>query len=189
MLCRPCETQSDGHKPADLRNGLDANPRKPKDKPLRIKRGHRKSAVHDADAKNSFKDPASPASESHSQRPESQPKGAKAAANGVSKLTDPPSTAFELYCRDARPVFEAKGGEGDVNVDEELVRGWKELPEADKTELRAKAEVRTKSGKESDKERKWSGAATKPDPQDDDVEMVQYDTENQETQMDKDGED
>ncbi|EQK99124.1 HMG box protein [Ophiocordyceps sinensis CO18] len=197
------ETQSDGHKPADVRNGLDANPRKPKDKPLRIKRGHRKSTANDADPKmgtaNSSKDPASPASESPSQRPESQPKGGKtASANGVSKSSGPASSAFELYCRDARPVLEAKNETGDVNVDEELARGWEALPQSDKDELRAKLEEqakerRDKGSKEpqesAKKERKSSAGSAKIEPHDDDVEMIQYDTEDQDTQMDKDGDD
>ena len=90
---RPCaratywKPQSDGYKPPGSRYELDANPRKPKDKPLRIKRGHRKSAANEAESNKagaSFKEPGSPASESHSHPPESQPKsGAKAAANGV----------------------------------------------------------------------------------------------------------
>ncbi|KAM4054678.1 High mobility group, HMG1/HMG2 [Hirsutella rhossiliensis] len=183
--------------------GSPSPPPTPKDKPLRIKRGHRKSAANDPDPKagtaNSSKDPGSPASESQSQRPESQPKAGKvASANGVSKSSGPATSAFELYCRDVRPVLEAKNGSGDVNVDEELARGWEELPEADKDELRAKLdeqakEHRDKGSKEpeesSKKERKSSGGSAKPEPQDDDVEMIQYDTEDQETQMDKDGED
>ncbi|PON27997.1 hypothetical protein TGAM01_v203134 [Trichoderma gamsii] len=50
----------------DIPVEANANPRKPKDKPLRIKKGHRKSnAPADADAKQgAAKDPASPTSES-----------------------------------------------------------------------------------------------------------------------------
>ncbi|KAF4503806.1 hypothetical protein G6O67_006942 [Ophiocordyceps sinensis] len=187
----------------DDSEGSPSPPPTPKDKPLRIKRGHRKSTANDADPKmgtaNSSKDPASPASESPSQRPESQPKGGKtASANGVSKSSGPASSAFELYCRDARPVLEAKNETGDVNVDEELARGWEALPQSDKDELRAKLEEqakerRDKGSKEpqesAKKERKSSAGSAKIEPHDDDVEMIQYDTEDQDTQMDKDGDD
>lgn len=103
-------------------------------------------------------------------------------------------SVFELYCRDARAILEAKDEAGDINIDEELARGWEQLPDADKDELRAKLdeqvkERREKGSKEPEEPRKNSGGGAKAEPQDDDVEMIQYDTEDQETQMDKDGED
>ncbi|PHH88460.1 hypothetical protein CDD83_7512 [Cordyceps sp. RAO-2017] len=179
--------------PADFRNGPDANPQKPKDKPLRIKRGHRKSTANDGEAKaGASKEPASPTSESQS-------KGSKAAsANGVSKSSKKASSAFELYCADVRPILEAKDKADDVNVDEELARGWEDLPEGDKDEFRAKWEEQAKKqqekgGKDSDepgkkKENKSSPGSGKAEAQDDDIEMVHYDTEDPDTQMDKDGE-
>ncbi|KJZ78905.1 hypothetical protein HIM_01678 [Hirsutella minnesotensis 3608] len=188
--------------PIDIRNGLDANPRKPKDKPLRIKRGHRKSNVNDAEGKagaNSNKDPGSPASESQSQQPESQSKREKeSSANGVSKLPKAAGSAFDLYCEDARPTLQEKDKDGDVNMDEELERGWGDLPDAEKDEYREKYLAQSKKQQDQGskeleestdkKERKSSGPSAKTEAQDEDVEMAQYDTEDQETQMDKEGE-
>ncbi|KND95112.1 hypothetical protein TOPH_00549 [Tolypocladium ophioglossoides CBS 100239] len=199
---------------ADFRNELDANPRKPKDKPLRIKRGHRKSAANDGDAKGgpagSFKEPASPTSETQSHPPESQAKRGESAtgsANGVSKPSRGATSAFDLYCIEERPNLEAKNkedGDGDANVDEELSRGWDELPEADKDEFRTKLEEMLakeeqhrdgKDAKDSNRKEGKSDGDDKPETQDEDVEMANYDTEDQdqdqdqeETQMDKDGE-
>lgn len=205
--------QSDGYKLADFRNELDANPRKPKDKPLRIKRGHRKFAVNDADAKGgragSFKEAGSPTSETQSHPPESQAKRGESAtgsANGVSKPSRDATSAFDLYCIEERPKLEEaknkEDGDGDANIDEELSRGWDELPEADKDEFRTKLEDMlakeedsrdSKDAEDSNKKRVKSDGDDKPETQDEDVEMANYDTDDQdqdqdqETQMDKDG--
>ncbi|KAL7798457.1 hypothetical protein V8C37DRAFT_367921 [Trichoderma ceciliae] len=181
----------------------NANPRKPKDKPLRIKKGHRKSnAPADADAKQgAAKDPTSPTSESNS-----QPKGSR--ANGVSKSSKEYKAPFDLYCEEARPALEEKNkDDADVNIEEELTRAWEELPETEKEEYQAKFDQLTKSQEEEEEDDDDDKAAAdaedetpkksvkaeaeteKPETHDDDVEMSNYDTEDQETQMDKDGDD
>ncbi|KAF4465518.1 hypothetical protein FALBO_7629 [Fusarium albosuccineum] len=167
-----------------------ANPQKPKDKPLRTKRGHRKSMMPDADSKAaagaSFAtNPAgSPTSETFSHPPESQSKP----TNGVSKDAKKPADAFELYCSETRPALEAKQKEGDaeVSIDDELARSWKELPEAEKEEFQTKFEQATAKSSEqketptSDKKEE-KPEETKPVAQDEDVEMGD-DTEDQDTQ-------
>ncbi|PNY29898.1 Uncharacterized protein TCAP_00192, partial [Tolypocladium capitatum] len=185
--------------------GSPSPPPTPKDKPLRIKRGHRKSAVNDGDAKGgpagSFKEAASPTSETQSHPPESRAKCGES-ANGVSKPSRGATSAFDLYCIEERPSLEAKHKEdadGDVNVDEELSRGWEELAEADRNEFRTKLEEMlakeeqqrdSKDTDDSNRKEGKSDADDKPETQDEDVEMANYDTEDQdqeETQMDKDG--
>lgn len=193
----------DTNKPPGSRYELEANPRKPKDKPLRIKRGHRKSAVNDAEANKtgtSFKEPGSPASESQSHRPESQPKGgAKSAANGVGKPPKNARSAFELYSAERRLAIEAKDKDKDKdddgNADEELARGWEELSESARDEFRRKFEEQQQGQQARDakdtggSDNKGDGADgadgdDKRETQDDDIEMINYDTEDQETQLD-----
>ncbi|UNI14298.1 hypothetical protein JDV02_000942 [Purpureocillium takamizusanense] len=218
--------------------GSPSPPPTPKDKPLRIKRGHRKSAVNDADSKagaaGSFKEPGSPGSEAQSHPPEGQSKGSKSTANGVAKSSKKSVSAFDVYSAEKRPDLEDKNKDGDANIDEDLARDWEELPDDAKSEYRAKAKEQSRellekedskdaedSGKKADKDDadvdgdgdgdgdgegegegegdgEGDGEAEgegdgegeddgKPDTQDEDVEMANYDTEDQETQMDKDG--
>ncbi|CAM1505492.1 Fc.00g111290.m01.CDS01 [Cosmosporella sp. VM-42] len=160
----------------------DANPRKPKDKPLRTKRGHKKSMMGDGEAKGTAasNQAHSPTSESFSHPPDSQTKDAR---NGVSKGLKKPADAYEVYCNETRPILEAKNkdGDGDVNVEEELASGWKDLPEAEKDEFQAKFELATAKDsepKEATPEKKDAKADDdKPQTQDEDVEMGNYDTD------------
>ncbi|ODA79649.1 hypothetical protein RJ55_05243 [Drechmeria coniospora] len=180
--------------------GSPSPPPTPKDKPLRIKKGHRKSAANDAESKpGTSKDPASPNSGSQSHPPEGRSKDGKSAANGVGKPSKNPRSAFEAYCLEARPALKAKNKDEDVNIEEELAREWENLPEAEKDEFRVKFEEESKNqqekagkdGSESKKkeDRGGDGKDDKPETQDEDVEMANYDTEDQETQVDKDGDD
>ncbi|EFY98736.1 hypothetical protein X797_001779 [Metarhizium robertsii] len=192
--------------------GSPSPPPTPKDKPLRIKRGHRKSALLDLDSKatpnSSFKGPASP-SESQAKRGSADPDDTP--TNGISKPSKLPKNAFELYCEDARPILEAKSKDGDgdgdgdadadLNVDEELTRAWEDLPDADKEEYETKFEELSKKADEKDDEdedkdgtedtpekEEKAGDADKPETQDEDVEMTNYDTEDQDQDADQDGE-
>ncbi|OAQ70343.1 high mobility group, HMG1/HMG2 [Pochonia chlamydosporia 170] len=188
--------------------GSPSPPPTPKDKPLRIKRGHRKSALLDLDSKatpnSSFKELASP-SESQAKRGSADLE--ETPTNGVSKPSKAPKSAFDLYCEDARPILEAKSkeeegdGDGDINIEEELTRAWEDLPEAEKEEFQSKFEELSKKADEKDddedkdvaedtpeKEGK-SGDADKPETQDEDVEMTNYDTEDQEQDQDQDQDD
>ncbi|KAK2591219.1 hypothetical protein QQS21_011084 [Conoideocrella luteorostrata] len=192
--------------------GSPSPPPTPKDKPLRIKRGHRKSALMDLDSKatptSSFKEPASPS--------ESQAKGEGTRGtpiNGVRKPSKKPKSAFELYCVDARPALEEKNkdedgdGDNDADIDDELARSWEDLPAAEREEFHVKFDELTKKADEKendndddekDKEDKDDDDAAdetpekdgktrdKPDTQDEDVEMTNYDTEDQD--QDQDGE-
>lgn len=101
--------------------------------------------------------------------------------------------AFDLYCEKERPILEGKTKDSDINVDEELERGWRELPESDKESYRARAQDEAKetpSSPKKDDNRKPEDV--KPDEGDEDVEMRNYDTEDAELpaeREDKDGED
>lgn len=152
--------------------------------------------------------PPSPGSETFSHPPESQK---EARANGVSKASSKkPADGFELYCEKARPALEAKKEEDEeLNVDEELEKSWKELPDAEREEFQSKADQEAAKEKETDKDKdkdqdqdqdqdqdeeakvqkkddKPNGAKREAD---EDVEMGNYDTEDQETQAEDKAED
>ncbi|PHH63956.1 hypothetical protein CDD81_5175 [Ophiocordyceps australis] len=183
--------------------GSPSPPPTPKDKPLRIKRGHRKSGV-EGDAKTgsagASKEDVSPPSESQPHASDSRPKGdrnsAAVLADSLTMASGQPLSAYELYCKGARRAMEAKAKEADSNVEDELARAWDELPQVDRDGFRAKFEAQsqkqrdqTASPKEADepkREAKYKASSSKPETQDDDVDMVNYDTEDQ---IDKDGDD
>ncbi|KAF7554263.1 hypothetical protein G7046_g6865 [Stylonectria norvegica] len=202
----PSPPPTDNH--IAISSELDANPRKPKDKPLRTKRGHRKSAVGDADSKapaaGSFttNQAASPTSETFSHPRDSQAKDSR--PNGDSKPADKPADAFDVYYNENLPILEAKAKDSDLEVNflEELARSWKELPDAQKDEFQAKyelavakdSEAKEASPQKDDKDEKDDkddkdekddkddkADEEKPQTQDEDVEMGNYDTEDQET--------
>lgn len=179
-------------------------PSQPQEKPLRTKRGHRKPSVLaeiDSAAKNNSPNPQSqnaatisPSSEtfSHTQGGDSQP-SASARTNGVAKPPKRPGNAFDMYCADNRPALEEKKkDDADINIDEELARGWKDLPEGEKEEFQAHHEQEmVKYQKEKDaftaksksadhKEEEREKTPDQPSAsQDEDVEMTNYDTEEQ----------
>ncbi|KAG6006126.1 hypothetical protein E4U21_007362 [Claviceps maximensis] len=188
-------------------DGSPSPPPTPKDKPLRIKRGHRKSALLDVDAKattnNSLKEPASPS--------DSQAKAEAAertALNGVRSSAKTPKSAFELYCLEVRPSLEEKlkdddGEGGDAEIEEELVRAWDELPTPDREDYQIKVEKilnrsqKTKDVKdvkdvkvdaEEDTYEKEGQTRDKGETHDEDVEMANYDTEDQDQEQDQEQE-
>ncbi|CAG9971973.1 unnamed protein product [Clonostachys byssicola] len=164
----------------------DANVRKPKDKPLRIKRGHRKT---DADGKDtpsaSFTQRAGSGSPAPSEQGDA---GKKGTTNGAKKSAKP-GDAFELFCSEERAVVEEQSKDKeDVNVDEELERRWKELSDEKKDEYKAqfvelekRREKEDKDSKEDEEKEKDDAApelkkedepaSSKPAAQDEDVEM------------------
>ncbi|KAJ4145046.1 hypothetical protein LMH87_003908 [Akanthomyces muscarius] len=178
----------------------------PKEKPLRTKRGHRKVSTIAEDGKED------PGPESPTQ--EAGARGTKRAktANGVrkSKKSTGIKAAFDLYCDETRPILEAKNAD-DMNIEEELVKGWEDLAEVDKESYQRKADnaaakdsqdkegspsADAAPGKEAhdekdddkdedkDDDKGDDGDDNKGDGEDEDVEMANYDTEDQETQMD-----
>lgn len=66
--------------------------------------------------------------------------------NGVRNNGAPkkPGSAFDLYCDEARPAAKdkaAKEGEGEADtVEEELSRGWKDLPDTQRDEYQLRAD-------------------------------------------------
>ncbi|OLN83712.1 hypothetical protein CCHL11_09752 [Colletotrichum chlorophyti] len=184
-------------------------PSQPQDKPLRTKRGHRKASVL-AEIESGAKASSHPLSQtaatispssetfSHNQGPDAG-RGAdtqsSARTNGVAKPPKRPGNAFDLYCADARPALEEKSkDDADISIEEELARGWKDLPEAEKEEFQTRSEqemekyqkekdafaAKSKSAEpKGDEERDKSPDATRAASQDEDVEMANYDTEEQ----------
>lgn len=125
-------------------------------------------------------------------------------ANGIrkSKKNTDVKAAFDLYCDETRRILEAKNAD-DMNIEEELVKGWEDLADADRDSYQKKAdnaapkdseekegspEADAGPGKEvnddKDDEKAEDGDDNKGDGEDEDVEMANYDTEDQETQMD-----
>ncbi|KAL2137183.1 hypothetical protein VTI74DRAFT_7730 [Chaetomium olivicolor] len=216
-------------------DGSPSPPPTPKEKPLRIKRGHRKpSAFPNLEATPSQNAPTpgstfisqnllvhSPGSDAFPKQPDAASK-----TNGVDKGGAPkkPGTAFDLYCDETRPSLkDDKIAEGDNNsMEVELSRRWKDLPDTQRDEYQSRADrqmadyekekaaydeakenttntgAENKSAKAGDSDGKSestererpsaSAAATAESSasrrQDEDVEMGNYDTD-QETQGEK----
>lgn len=196
---------------------------------MRIKRGHRKPSAFPAnlEAPSSINAATpgsttfisqnllvhSPSSDAYSAA--QQGEGGK--TNGVHKgAPKKPGSAFDLYCEDTRPSLKEKAKEGD-SVEEELSSSWKELPESQRDEYKARADRRMadyqkdKDVYDAAKEKEAAAAASakaaaaegndkagsaesdqaaaeagegreaQQQPQQEDVEMTNYDTD-QETQ-------
>ncbi|KAK1462239.1 HMG box protein [Colletotrichum paranaense] len=186
-------------------------PSQPQEKPLRTKRGHRKPSVLaeiDSAAKANSRPlsqtaaTVSPSSEtfSHTQGADATQgtdTQATARTNGVAKPPKRPGNAFEMYCADTRPVLEEKNkDDADANIEEELARGWKDLPEGEKEEFQTRSEeemakyqkekdafaAKSKSAEAKDEDEEERDKSPEPAPaasQDEDVEMTNYDTEEQ----------
>lgn len=73
--------------------------------------------------------------------------------NGAAKPPKRPSNAFEIYCNDTRPVLQAEHKDaitaGEFRLEEELARGWKDLPEKEKEEFQARYEQQLSQWKEA----------------------------------------
>lgn len=115
-----------------------------------------------AGASSANAQPQSPTSESFSQPPASQVKDGE--VNGHSKSAKKPADAFEVYCEENRAILEAKNKDGDedVNVEEELSQGWKDLPDAEREEYQSKFEKATEKASEP-KESPAEGKDAGPD--------------------------
>ena len=129
-------------------------PRKPRDKPPRSKRGHRKaSAAGEGDLAQSTggNEPRSPGSDSFSQTA-TQDLGAESQINATDKRMKQPKNAFFLFCDEVRPTIESEEKEEEVNMDEILESRWKELPDAEKQEYQKRFEEEfTRPNEEEDK--------------------------------------
>ncbi|KAK2070128.1 hypothetical protein P8C59_004654 [Phyllachora maydis] len=223
-------------------DGSPSPPPTPKEKPLRIKRGHRKPSIlanteapPSANATFISQNPQtlSPSSDTFStQQHQSQQTvgrtngsaaiNGKGAAGGLPARPQKPPTAFELFCAEARSHLDerAKDSRQGPGGEEELARVWKEeLAEDQRTGYEAKREMElaryekakadyeialskeeaalaAKEGADVDDEeavRQENGvaaAAGRDDApratQDEDVEMTNYDTD-QETQAERAG--
>ncbi|KAI0127574.1 putative HMG box-containing protein C10F6.08c [Xylariales sp. AK1849] len=127
--------------------GSSSPPPTPKDKPLRLKRSHRNASLPGGD-----NDPtanggsftahqASPDSETFSHDyPAAHSNGGVNTA--IPKPPKRPSNAFEIYCNDTRPLLQAehkdKIAAGEYRLEEELARGWKDLPEDQKDDFQTR---------------------------------------------------
>jgi non-histone protein 10 len=146
---------------------------------------------------------ASPGSEtfSHAQLDGTKNSLTSTRANGASTSAELapqlPVSAFELYCADVRPEMRSahkdEGGDS-MNLDEDLARGWRDLPSTEREESQARYERELEQYHTDQEQRNSTGRVagssskrTDGDAPDDDVEMVNYDTEEQETQMEDKG--
>jgi non-histone protein 10 len=202
--------------------------KQPKEKPLRVKRGHRKAPILANLDIPSIAGGSTPGSTFISQNILVRSSGSDALsaaqtgdskANGVSKSAGQPpkkpGTAFDLYCEDMR---KDKSKDAAELEDEALSQSWKELPESKRAEYESRAEKhmaqyekdkaeheaaanaakedaaaksKAESGNtdkgdstESDRPEASDAAAPSGAAADEDVEMANYDTD-QETQVDK----
>ena len=129
------------------------SPSQPKEKPLRIKRGHRKPSAFPANLEApSSVNAATPGSTTfisqnllvHS--PSSDAFSAAQQGEGGSKTNGvhkgapkKPGSAFDLFCDDTRPTLGDEAKEGD-NMEEELSSGWKDLPDTQRDEYQSRAD-------------------------------------------------
>ncbi|KAK0722789.1 hypothetical protein B0T26DRAFT_617104, partial [Lasiosphaeria miniovina] len=136
-------------------DGSPSPPPTPKEKPLRIKRGHRKpSMIPNLEATPSAAGgggggggggSASFVGRSlHTHSPSSDTFSAQhldgQTTNGVHKAPRKPGNAFDLYCDENRDSFKDKSDDAGAGVEEELARGWKDLPETQREEFQTRAE-------------------------------------------------
>ncbi|KAI1212308.1 uncharacterized protein F4807DRAFT_415550 [Annulohypoxylon truncatum] len=143
--------------------GSPSPPPTPKDKPLRTKRGHRKPSLLPVSEPGTNPSATfisqnlttlSPSSDafSHSQL-DTQKEHGRGGTNGVAKRPKRPSNAFEIYCNDTRPILQAQNKEkiaaGEFRLEEELARGWKDLPEKEKEEFQIRYEQELAQYKEA----------------------------------------
>lgn len=128
----------------------------PKEKPLRIKRGHRKpsmlanleSGTPSAAGGATFISVNNLRTQSPSSDTFSTQHNQDGKLNGVHNAAPKkPGNAFELYCDETREALKAKNKEkdqedqdGDINMDEELARGWKDLDDSQREEFQAREE-------------------------------------------------
>ncbi|KAI1384452.1 uncharacterized protein F4822DRAFT_445891 [Hypoxylon trugodes] len=148
--------------------GSPSPPPTPKDKPLRTKRGHRKPSLlpvnepggPNATFINQNLNTLSPSSDAFSHSQLDKDGSGRGATNGVPKRPKRPSNAFEIYCNDTRPLLQAqhkdKIAAGEFRVEEELARGWKDLPEKEKEEFQVRYEQELSQYKEAVEEYKRS---------------------------------
>ncbi|KAL2170530.1 hypothetical protein VTG60DRAFT_4638 [Thermothelomyces hinnuleus] len=133
-------------------DGSPSPPPTPKDKPLRIKRGHRKPSAFPAnlDVATSVNaaTPGSTTFISQNRLLQSPKLDALSAArqgegsktNGAHKgAPKMPGSAFDLYCDEIRPSLQEKAKPGD-DVEEMLSSGWKELSDSQREEYQARAD-------------------------------------------------
>ncbi|KAK4156730.1 hypothetical protein C8A00DRAFT_30393 [Chaetomidium leptoderma] len=134
-------------------DGSPSPPPTPKEKPLRIKRGHRKpSAFPNLEAPSSANAATpgsttfisqnllvhSPSSDTFSAAQQGDAAGSK--TNGIHKgRPEKPGSAFDLYCDETRSSAKDKAKEDD-NAEEELSRSWKDLPDSQRDEYQSRAD-------------------------------------------------
>ncbi|KAI5928427.1 hypothetical protein F4810DRAFT_643600 [Camillea tinctor] len=143
-------------------DGSPSPPPTPQDKPLRTKRGHRKpSLLPNTEGTNSANTTfinqnittLSPSSDAFSHSQIDSQKDQSRGTNGTAKPPKRPSNAFEIYCNDTRPLLQNehkdKIAAGEFRLEEELARGWKDLPEKEKDDFQSRYEQELSQWKEA----------------------------------------
>ncbi|KAH8889289.1 hypothetical protein GQ53DRAFT_690455, partial [Thozetella sp. PMI_491] len=180
-------------------DGSPSPPPTPKEKPLRIKRGHRKPALAPDATPNA--DKTGGAGATVSQNRDGAESQSQRDTQGSAQASKKDASAFDLYCEGARPALLEKSkeeGSADLNIEEELAKAWADLPAEEKEDFVARAQAMEDKDEQekddaADKEKlsgtptiqaEAGGAQAEDTPQatqDEDVEMANYDTD-QETQ-------
>jgi non-histone protein 10 len=183
-------------------DGSPSPPPTPKDRPLRTKRGHRKASAVSGDAADADRkasadapnQPGSPQSESQAHPAESQDKDADAAdaENNAESSSKAPASAFDIFCAEVRSKAKAESKDDskddeELPAEDELKQAWEELGDDEQAVYKAryKREAAEDEDLQTQEKKKDEPAPSKADALDEDVEMGENDTEDQETQGDK----
>ncbi|KAM7222439.1 Non-histone protein 10 [Rhypophila decipiens] len=141
----------------------------PKEKPLRIKRGHRKPSM--LAGNNESGTPSAAGGPSfisqnnlRSQSPSSDTFSTRHhGLNGAAPKR--PGNAFELYCDETREALKEKSKDkedqdqdGDVNMEDELEQGWKDLDDSQREEYEARNQEAKEAYDQKRKEREAAAA-------------------------------
>ncbi|KAK5652545.1 hypothetical protein OQA88_10451 [Cercophora sp. LCS_1] len=178
------------------------NDSQPKEKPLRIKRGHRKPsmlAALDTPGSSAAANLLSAGNNLHTHSPSSDAFSTQHVdkTNGTRGPPKKPGTAFELYCDETRPELKEKVSD-EGTEEEQLARGWKDLGDNQREEFQTRADdemakyrkekdayeaseaaADAKKDKEGDETEMDidGGGSTRKEGDDGDVEMGNYDTD------------
>lgn len=187
--------------PPHHRSSSVLNDFQPKEKPLRIKRGHRKPsmlAALDTPGSSAAANLLSAGNNLHTHSPSSDAFSTQNLdkTNGTRGPPKKPGSAFELYCDEARPELKEKASD-EGTEEEQLARGWKDLGDNRREEFQTRADdemaqyrkekdaydaneaaaqaKKDKEGDETEMDIDAAGSGRKGD--DGDVEMGNYDTD------------
>ncbi|KAL2886534.1 hmg box protein [Ceratocystis lukuohia] len=137
-------------------DGSPSPPPTPKEKPLRLKRGHRKPSIAD-DGPGAAVNGTAPASPTA----DNKTNGTKPDAETDADLGSIPANAFEVYCSSMRQNLTADNiDKPDFNIEDELERGWKDLPHELREDYQEKYELLLKEAEKNQGQKKHKAAGS-----------------------------